>query len=279
MSQTKIESIFHPSDFSEASEIAFVHALRFALASGATLNMLHVDPEHDADWSDFPGVRTTLERWGLLPEGSPRSAVVQLGIDVVKVMASSNSPVRACLDYLNNHPADLIVLAVHQREGRMRWLEKRVGEPIAQRGGDMTLFIPHGVQGFVSREDGSVSLRHILIPVAEKPGAQPAVDAVARAIQALQLASGAVTLLHVGSASEAPSLRTPDDSGWVWSPMTKEGEPSEVILQTADAMNADLIVMTTEGPHGFLDALRGSTSQQVLSKSRCPVASLPTSRS
>ena len=194
-------------------------------------------------------------------------------------MASSNSPVRACLDYLNNHPADLIVLAVHQREGRMRWLEKRVGEPIAQRAGDMTLFIPHGVQGFVSREDGSVSLRRILIPVAEKPGAQPAVDAVARAIQALQLASGAVTLLHVGSASEAPSLRTPDDSGWVWSPMTKEGEPSEVILQTADAMNADLIVMTTEGPHGFLDALRGSTSQQVLSKSRCPVASLPTSRS
>jgi hypothetical protein len=29
----------------------------------------------------------------------------------------------------------------------------------------MTLFTPHGVEGFVSRQDGSISLRNILIPV------------------------------------------------------------------------------------------------------------------
>ena len=39
----------------------------------------------------------------------------------------------------------------------------------------MTLFIPHGVGGFVSREDGSISLRNILIPVAIKPRPQPSV--------------------------------------------------------------------------------------------------------
>jgi nucleotide-binding universal stress UspA family protein len=275
MSRTKIESIFHPSDFSEASEIAFAHALKIALVAGATLNMLHVDQGFEAAWSDFPGVRSTLERWRLIPKGSPQGAVGQLGIDVAKVIASSSKPVKACLNFLIEHPADLIVLAVHQYEGRMGWLEKRVGEPIAHGAGEMTLFIPHGVQGFVSREDGAVSLRNILIPIARKPRAQPAVEAVVRIIRHLHLAPGTVTLLHVGSSGEAPSLRIPDEAGWTWNAKTEEGEPPEVILQTASEENADLIVMTTEGPHGFLDALRGSTSERVLRKARCPVVSLP----
>ena len=39
--------------------------------------------------------------------------------------------------------------------------------------------------------------------------------------------------------------------------MSAEGEPAEVILQKANEARADLIAMTTEGPHGFLDGLRG----------------------
>jgi nucleotide-binding universal stress UspA family protein len=275
MSPAKIQSIFHPSDFSEASEVAFAHALKIALVSRAALNTLHVQSRSDADWSDFPGVRATLERWGLIPKGSPKSAVGQLGIQVTKVIASSNNPVKACLDFLTRHPADLIVLAVHQHEGRMRWLEKRVGEPIAREAGEMTLFVPHGVPGFVSREDGSVALRNILIPIARTPRAQPAVDAAARMIRSLELASGTVTLLRVGPSSEAPSVSIPDNPGWILNRIAAEGEPDEIILQTADTLGADLIVMTTEGPHGFLDALRGSTSERVLRRSRCPVLSLP----
>src|SRR5688572_8780958 len=75
MALGRIESIFHPSDFSEASAVAFDHALKIALASRAALNMLHVAADPDADWSDFPGVRATLERWRLIPPGSPKSAV------------------------------------------------------------------------------------------------------------------------------------------------------------------------------------------------------------
>src|ERR1700751_3830398 len=66
----------------------------------------------------LPGRRDTLERWGLIPKGSPRSAVGQLGINVDKVTTSSKDPVKACLGFLEMHPADLIVLAVHQHEGR-----------------------------------------------------------------------------------------------------------------------------------------------------------------
>ena len=274
MSRTNITSIFHASDFSEASATAFVHALKIALVTEATLMMLHVDPSYEADWSDFPGVRTTLERWGLIPEGSPKSAVGRLGIDVTKVIATSGNPVRACLDFLAKHPAQLIVLAIHQYEGNARWLQKRVAEPIAHAAGQMTLFIPHDVPGFVSPDDGSISLHNILIPVARKPHAQPAVDAVARLVQALRLPSGNVTLLHAGPAEEIPALQVAADPGWNWQFKTQEGEPVEVILQAAADSSADLIVMSTEGPHGFLDALRGSTSTRVLRACRCPVLSL-----
>ena len=41
----RIEVIFHPSDFSEASEVAFAHALKIALVTGSTLNVLHVADE------------------------------------------------------------------------------------------------------------------------------------------------------------------------------------------------------------------------------------------
>jgi nucleotide-binding universal stress UspA family protein len=274
MSRTNITSIFHASDFSEASATAFVHALKIALVSHATLMMLHVDPSYDADWGDFPGVRSTLERWGLIPEGSPKSAVGRLGIDVTKVIATSSSPVKACLEFLTKHPAQLIVLAIHQYEGNMRWLQKRVAEPVAHAAGQMTLFIPHGVPGFVSPDDGSISLHNILIPVARKPHAQPAVDAVVRMVQALQLSSGNVTLLHAGPAEEIPALQIAPDPDWNWKFQARDGEPVEVTLQAAADSSADLIVMTTEGPHGFLDALRGSTSTNVLRACRCPVLSL-----
>jgi nucleotide-binding universal stress UspA family protein len=269
-----IGSIFHPSDFSEASEIAFTHALKIALLTKASFDVLHVSDGSGGEWTDFPGVRGTLERWKLIPRGSPRAAVAELGISVRKVVATSDDPVKASLHYLERHPADLVVLAVHQREGVTQWLG-RVGTPIAQGAGEMTLFIPHGVEGFVSRTDGTVKLANILVPVASQPRPQPAVEATARLIRNFGLAQGTVTLLHVGKAGDMPALKIPEDTGWTWNRKIAAGEPVQAILETAAALPADLIVMTTEGRHGFLDALRGSTSERVLRKVRCPLASLP----
>lgn len=270
-----IGSIFHPSDFSEASELAFAHALKIALVARSQLNVLHVAGDDDVRWTDFPGVRETLERWGLISPGSPKSAVAELGIDVRKVKLASGRPVQASLGYLEKHPADLIVLAVHQYEGRMRWMADRVGTPIARAAGEGTLFIPHGVRGFVSPKDGSVSLKNILIPITTKPSPQPAVEAATRLMNSLGLAGGTVTLLHVGTEETAPVVRLPEGSARTWRCVNREGDPEEIILDAARALDADLIVMTTDGPDGFLDGLRGTTSERVLRKSPCPVMNLP----
>ena len=146
-----LDRIFHPSDFSQASEVTFAHALKLALIAGARLRIMHVAlSQDDRHWSDFPGIRATLVRWGLLPEGSAREAVAQLGLNVDKILARLADPMDSILHYLDEHPADLIVLATHQRAGVARWLHSVVAEPVARRARTMTLFIPQGVQGFIA---------------------------------------------------------------------------------------------------------------------------------
>ena len=73
-----------------------------------------------------------------------------------------------------------------------------------------------------------------------------------------------------------PEVSCPELPGWEWTKMTQKGDISEVILQTADGMNADLIVMSTEGRQGFLDALRGSNTERVLRQCACPLLTIPT---
>ncbi|MGI9202494.1 MAG: universal stress protein, partial [Woeseiaceae bacterium] len=87
-----VRSVLHPTDFSPASDRAFAHALAIALLRQTDFTILHVGPENasDADWSRFPSVRQTLERWGLLDAGSPRSAVMDdLQVRVKKVAIRS----------------------------------------------------------------------------------------------------------------------------------------------------------------------------------------------
>lgn len=272
---TTIDHVLHPTDFSEGSRAAFFHALKAALLAKAKLTLLHVAADEEFEWSDFPGVREALERWGLIPSGSPRSAVPKLGIDVRKVVARDRDPVRAVLAYLAEHPADLIVLATHQRDGRALWLHPSVAEPIARKAAQMTLFIPGERPGFVSADTGRASLSQILIPVAHRPRAQPAVDAAVRVAASLNAPRGVFTLLHVGPKGAMPAVSCPAVPGWDWSRVTQGGDVIEGIIDTAAKTQADLIVMATDGRNGFLDALRGSHSERVLRLAPAPLLTLP----
>src|SRR4051812_45633028 len=90
-----IQSVLHPTDFSEGSQVAFYHALKASLLAKSKLSLLHVSPGSKSGWDGFPGVRETLVRWGLLPKGSPKSAVVELGIGARKVVTREHDPVEA----------------------------------------------------------------------------------------------------------------------------------------------------------------------------------------
>jgi nucleotide-binding universal stress UspA family protein len=275
MTTQALRTVFHPSDFSEASEVAFGHALKLALTARATLTMMHVYAQTDSDWGDFPGVRRTLERWGLLPTGSLREDVGRLGLEIDKVRATHPDPVRSVLGFLETHPADLIVLATRRQHGKVWWADRSVAKPIARGSGLMTLFLPEKVEGFVSWKDGSLSLRSVLVPVTSQPAPEPSVEAALRLGEALGIGSMEITLLHVGNAQDAPRPRIAERPGWRWKHAARQGDVVGTILETASQERADLIVMTTAGHDGFLDALRGSTSERVLHSATCPVLAVP----
>ena len=74
----------------------------------------------------------------------------------------------------------------------------------------------------------------------------------------------AVELLHVGTAATLPRVHLPQIDGWTWTTKVIDGDVVEGILQAAAAGPADLLVLATEGRRGFLDALRGSTTERVV---------------
>jgi len=270
-----VESVLHPTDFSEGSRVAFYHALKAALMAKSRLTLLNVSPDGTADWSGFPGVRETLERWGLLEKGSPRSAVADLGIDARKVVAQESDPVEAVLRYLKKHPADLIILATSHRDGRAGWLGKSVAEPMARRAWEMTLFIPPDSDGFINEEDGSVNLRKVLVPVARSPVPQPALNAAAQLVKRLNCVAGTFTLLHVGDEESMPKLRCPEVPGWTWEKDLRTGDVIQNIVDAAREHEVDLVVMSTDGRNGFLDGLRGSHSERVLRHGAAPLLTIP----
>ena len=268
-----VNSVLHPSDFSPASEKAFAHALLVALRRKTRFTVLHVGSSEDI-WTKFPAVRSTLEKWGLLEKGSPRSAVFkELSLNVEKIGIKGHNPVKAVLDFLEESPTDLIVLATEGRDGMPRWMKRSIAEQIAQKSESMTLFVPAEGRGFVSSKDGNVSLSRILIPVDQKPSPKLAIE-YAKRTAGLAKKRVETILMHVGQ-NDFSNLELPKDKAVKWRWEHKQGDVVETIIETAETNQVDLIIMSTAGHEGFLDAFRGSITEQVLRRSSCPLLAVP----
>jgi len=269
-----VKSVLHPSDFSAASENAFAHALAIALIRKTEFTILHTGGSRD-DWTKSPAVRTTLERWGMLEPGSPRSAVFeQLAVRVNKIGLKSDTPLEAILHYLDTHPTDLIVLATEGRSGMPRWLQPSMAERIAERSATMTLFVPEKSRGIVSLEDGTLSIKRILVPVDQRPSPLPAIEYTAR-IAGILGTPIEIILLHVGEAAPLPDSVLPQIPNLGWKQEHRQGEVVDELIDAARQHQVDLIAMTTAGQEGILDALRGSVTQQVLHQAPCPLLAIP----
>ena len=273
-----VKSVLHPSDLSEASKNAFAHALAMALLHETTLTIVHAGGNILAghEWTKFPSVRSTLEQWGLLAKGSPRSAVFdKLAIRVKKVDLQDRNPVSAILKYLKDSPTDLIVLATEGRQGLPQWIQPSRAEKLSRRSRTMTLFVPNEARGFVSLADGELTFHNVLIPVDHHPNPQAAIHIATRAAKVMGDNTVQITLLHVGESNRMPAMDLPTDPGWSWNKVLKQGDVVAEIIKEANRRPANLIVMVTKGRNGFLDALRGSVTEQVLRQAPCPVLAVP----
>lgn len=274
----EIRSIVHPTDFSEVSAGAFTHALRIAIAAKAALTILHVATDRATnDWASFPHVRRTLAQWGMMEENESTDAIQEkLGVLVRKVEMEPQAPADGIHHFLQLHAADLIVLSTEGRQGVARWMHGSVAETLARTTRTPTLFVPARARGFVDAARGEVHLRHVLIPVDREPAPAAAVATIMDFAHRLAGIEAEERLVHVGGDAPQVERRTAANR-----PVPVESRSGEVVSSIVDAANewmADLIGMPTAGHHGFLDALRGSTTERVLRQAPCPLLAVPAGR-
>jgi len=272
-----IRSIVHPTDFSDASAEAFAHALRIALTAKCRLYLMHVAvPADETDWMSFPHVREALARWGLLSGMEVPAAVAErLGVKITKVTLEPQSVVAGIQNFLDERDADLIVLATQGRQGVARWLHGSVAERVARYARAPTLFVPSGRPGFVDQARGELHLGRVLIPIDHAPKPAAAVGTIFGFAHGLAgLATTEERLLHVGH--QAPQVQRHPKPGQFLPVALRRGDVVESIVEEATEWHADLIGMPTAGHDGFLDALRGSTTERVLRQAPCPLLAVPT---
>lgn len=269
-------SILHPTDFSQASEVAFAHALAIAIRNKADLTLLHIatDKDQEMSWDDFPAVRETLERWGILEPGTRRSDVAKtLGIHIEKRIAVDSDPIKAIVELSNLDSFDLLVMGTSGASSF--FIEPPSSLKISQQTRLPTLFVKEGGRACVDLQTGRASLRKVVLAVDHEPSADPAVTRICAMLESLDGVQPEVAVLHVGDESRFPELELPEDVGVAWSRVSRSGSPSAEIAKYAKEIDADLIFMLTSGKRSFWEMLTGSTVQNVLKHAPCPVFTLP----
>jgi nucleotide-binding universal stress UspA family protein len=275
---SSLKTIVHPTDLRPESESAFIHALGLAVISTARLVLVHVKPSSSPrkERRTLPGVRATLERWGLLPNGSQRSDVGdRLGVGVKRITIEAEHPSSAIEQVLRTEPASLMVLGTEGRSGLPQWLRPSVAEQVARGGRIPTLFVPTTAKGFVDAETGRISLQRILAPIDASPEPTPALDTAIRVGELLGDDRVDVSLIHVGDGSRMPSLTLPESEIIRWQQLQCAGDVVGEISSAARQGRADLVVMATAGRRGLVDVLRGSVTEQVLRAVDCPLLAVP----
>jgi len=267
---TLYRGVYLPTDYSEAGERAFYHALAFAVAGKVPLRLLHVDANGArSDWDRFPGVRETLTRWSGRTELISSADLRDMGLAVRKSLSRGQDPAKIILEGLAHHSGQLLVLAPRVHEGLSGVFHRSLSTELIRKSKALTLFVPEGCRSFVHPETGKIRLSRILFPVSRQPSPQNILELVGDLVDLLDLDAVTGLLLHVGD--EEVLARLPDHDRWQWSRCEGEGDPVAVIQKTAEDEAIDLIAMTTEGRQGLGDLVRGSDTERVVKQAPCPV--------
>ena len=277
-SQQITPRILVTTDFSLDSERAFYHALAFALARQARLTLLHTGSESRSSvpWDRFPGVRETLQAWGMLPPEAPRSAVADtFNVSVAKMAMRDDDPRQGITDYLRKHPTDLLVMVTKGRTGLARIFDASVAETVSYLTRSHTLMLPHRGRGLVDPNTGKRELRRVLCVLDPARDPRPALAYLKQWLPAIGDAEIDVHVLQVCQPEDAMEILLPPMPGLAWTQEARPGERVSAIVSTAREMGAQLVVMTTRGPLGLLARMRGSDASRVLQELRLPLLSIP----
>jgi nucleotide-binding universal stress UspA family protein len=264
-------SIHVPTDFTEGSHRAFEHALRLALDGQCALRLLHVGTDDRPPWTQFPGIRFTLEKWGALPNDSSKSDVVALGVKPSKYYVRTEKPVKAIVGDLKESIPDLVVMAGHARSGLSRLLHPSVCKQVARGAKLPTLLVPHGCDGFVDSESGECRLSKVLIPISPEVRPGRAVELAARLISTVQSDLVTARFIYVGEPSDMPTFDIPSSDRVQWESVCRQGDVLGELAEEVEEFGPELIVMIGRGRDSVMDFFMPGKIEKIATFSDCPL--------
>ena len=152
----EFSTLVHPTDFEPDSGLAFVHAVRLALRAKQTLTLFNIAVEGEAPHgAPIKRVVDLLMRWNELPAHSTVEALEHdLGFRVVSARVPASNPRAGIVDYIENHPCELAVIATRDHRGLSRWLERSVAERVLRLATTMVLILRQRSRAFVKPKTG-----------------------------------------------------------------------------------------------------------------------------
>ena len=293
----EFKNILCPIDLSDASVRPLAYAAAFARWYEARLTVLHVVPTFDpmqvrsGSLGDPVHIVRPIAREQVLDELRAALGAAQTETLDVTLAAEAGSTVPTIVDRAVTMPADLLVMGTHGRSGFDRFLLGSVTEKVLRKAPCPILTVPPHAPAKAPVE---VTFKRILCPVDFSPSA---LQAFGFALDLARQAGGSVTVLHAIEwlADEARAhadfnvqdyrqhlvedaharlqalIAEQPRTECATEDVVVAGRAYREILETAAALEADLIVMGAQGRGGVGLTLFGSTTQQVVRAATCAV--------
>lgn len=261
--------VIHPVHECANAEVPFAHALKLAAASRGELEIVDLRGKDEEDL----GVRSFLEKWGLLPPGSQRGDVQKkIGLKVTKIVKRGNEK-KELSKRMERNNYDVLVLGTKSTGPVLHFFGPDLIGYLTVHFRKTTLYVPNATRPFVDPETGKILLQKILMPVAQAPSSNWALRYLYRLLKIFPEIKPQITGLHCGNSF--PFISAALLKGLSWTQILSSEPVAAAILETARRLSVDLIIMATKGPETFSEKILGSITEQVLRSAPCPVLSVP----
>jgi nucleotide-binding universal stress UspA family protein len=288
--------ILHPTDFSDGARRAFDFALSFAERHGAALRIVSVlptlgeNPLRDAFelQIDEDAFYARADEQAQREMAEFVDAAEARGVDVKASAVRGPSPEDEILEMAEAAGADLLAMGTHGRRGLSRIALGSVAEEVVRRAPCSVLTVR------ASWEEAPDAIERILVPVDLSEASEPLVRSagdIARSVGA------SVDLVHVneplpvpapllGSITLSDVIEDPEattrahldrlagdalPAGVEAAAHVLDGHAATAIVDAADDLNADLVVIASHGQSGLERVFLGSVTARVVRRSACPV--------
>lgn len=278
-----LTSILAPTDLSDSSIPALRYARLFADRFAAKLTVLYTDPivyPIDAAPAAVVLIHPTPEQQAALRVELDRHVAPIMAGRPYDTVVTVGQPIPAILSAARDHHAELIIMGTHLRHGWRRALLGSVSEGVIH-GSDCAVLTVAGHDRAIAAKPFGIT--NIICPVNFTDVARESLHVAERIAQAF---GASLTIVNVLESDDVTNVKTDEERVRRWvAPELQEatsyrelivrGGPAERVLDCADDLGADFLVIGAQHKL-FRDAtVIGTTTERLIRFASCPVLVVP----